>query len=320
MRLLSGKDFEYIIPRLPDNHNNHLGGVQDETAEEASFTWPRYLVSFGPNIEGFDQGLYEPHSMIADFSQSRRSIDYDLIEHMELCSETSPDSIPTSRRQLSLSGGDNNATIPMDALWAMPGDTLSMLQFHLLRQPSKYNQNRTANSCLSEADWNKNRFLVMHLLDAFASLAGALGASLFDLLSQDRRLLSRITIPSARVLGNIHASEQVRIIRVSSWWVAYEIADPGELRRRLQRAAGAPGDLVHGEEVFPTLRGEEGLPTMVDFFLGGLQAFVVGRAAMENLGQIIRLHHNGPWIAFNLPERTLVCPLSWRKAKSVRRR
>lgn len=81
MRLLSGKDFEYIIPRVPGS----IGETWDETAEEASFTWPRYLVSFGPNIEGFNQSFYQPDSMITDFAQSRPSIDYDLIEYIELC-------------------------------------------------------------------------------------------------------------------------------------------------------------------------------------------------------------------------------------------
>ncbi|RYP15482.1 hypothetical protein DL765_005689 [Monosporascus sp. GIB2] len=313
MRLLSGKDFEYIIPRFPDS----LGEVHDEKAEEASFGWPRYLVSFGPNIEGFNQSFYQPNSMITDFCQSRPTIDYDLIEYIALRSHASPDTLPTSRVELSLSGakGANDTTIPMDALWAMPGDTLSMLQFHLLRQPSKY-QNSTTGGCLPEDDWNKNRFRVMQLLDTFASLAGALGASLFDLLSRDRQLLSQIIIPSARVFGNILASEQVRIIRLSSRWVAYGITnrvpsamgEARELRRQLRKAAGAPGDPVHGEEV---------LSTMVEFFLTPL-AFVAGRRAAENLGQIFRFHHNGPWITLNGFEHTLICPLFVKKIKSVR--
>ncbi|KXX82626.1 Non-canonical purine NTP pyrophosphatase [Madurella mycetomatis] len=306
MRLLSGKDFEYIIPRLPGS----IGEIRDETAEEASFTWPRYLVSFGPNIEGFNQSFYQPDSMITDFAQSRPSIDYDLIEYIELCLRREQGNVPTFRRQLSLCG-NNNAAVPMDALWAMPGDTLSMLQFHLLRQPSKY-RDRTTGACLSEADWNKNRFLVMHLLDTFASLAGALGASLFGLLSRDRRLLSQVTIPSARVFGNILASERVRIIRCSSRWVAYDITnrvpsamgEARERRRQLQKAAGAPGDPVHGEEV---------LSTMVWFFLAPL-----GKQTAEDLGQIFRFHHNGPWITLNGFGHTLVCPLFLKKVKNVR--
>ncbi|RYP56591.1 hypothetical protein DL769_009902 [Monosporascus sp. CRB-8-3] len=301
MRLLSGKDFEYISPRLSDN----FGEDHDKKAEEASFGWPRYLVSFGPTIEGFNQSFYQPNSMITDFCQSRPTIDYDLIEYISLRFHVSPDTLPTSRVELSLSGDKvaNNTTIPMDALWAMPGDTLSMLQFHLLRQPSKY-QNSTTRGCLPEDDWNKNSFRVMQLLDTFALLAGALGASLFDLLSRDRQLLSQITIPSARVFGNIHASERVRIVRLSSRWVAYVITnrvpsamgEARELRRQLQRAAGGPGDPVHGEEV---------LSTMVEFFLTPL-ALVGGRRAAENLGQIFRFNHNGPRITLNGFKHTLL--------------
>ncbi|KAM3064859.1 hypothetical protein ACMFMF_011699 [Clarireedia jacksonii] len=214
--------------------------------------------------------------MITDFCQSRPTIDYDLIEYIPLRSHTSPDTLSTSRLELSLSGDKvaNDTTVPTDVFWAMPGDTLSMLQFHLLRQPSKYHNSNTGG-CLSEDDWNKNRFRVMQLLDTFASLAGALGASLFDLLSRDRQLLSQITIPNARVFGNILASEHRRIVRLSSRWVAYDITnrvptamgEARELQRQLRKAAGAPGDPVHGEEV---------LSTMVEFFLTPLALLVGG--------------------------------------------
>lgn len=45
---------------------------------------------------------------------------------------------------------------------------------------------------------------------------------------------------------------------------------------------------------------------------------VGGRRVAENLGQIFRFHHNGPWITLNGFEHTLVCPLFLKKAKTVR--
>ncbi|KAK3291314.1 uncharacterized protein B0H64DRAFT_436149 [Chaetomium fimeti] len=304
MRLLAGQDFETVIPRFPASLD-----LSDEKKEEASFAWPRYLISFGPNIDGFNQSFYQPQSMITNFAQSRPSIDYDLIEYFAWlrCKTASspPGATQDTRLQLSRLLREDITT---DSLWAMPGDTLSMLQLHLLRQPSKYG--------LSEADWTANRFLLLHLLDMFAAMSGALGSSVFHLLSQDRQLLSRVTIPSARVLGNVLASEKVRMIRLSSRWVAYDIENripsamgvDKELRRQLQKEGGAPGDPVHGEEV---------LSTMVEFFLTPL-ALVAGRTVTQNLGQIFRFHHNGPWITLNLFGHTYVCPLFLKQLKSVR--
>ncbi|OJZ81310.1 hypothetical protein ASPFODRAFT_52371 [Aspergillus luchuensis CBS 106.47] len=333
MRLLSGEDFDSIIPRFPDNVAGNK--VHYEEPEEARFRWPRYLLSFGPNIEGFNQSFYQPKSMITDFCQSRPTIDYDLIEHisLRLTESASPHNLPTSWVHLSLlvdkvtdriedtlaaqppKATTTTFAIPMDALWAMPGETLSMLQFHLLRQPSKYHD-MSDKYCLTQTEWSKNRFLVLEMLDTFASLAGALGATLVNLLSRDHQRLSQVTIPNARVFGNILADEQVRIIRLSSRWIAYDITNrvpsamgqARRLRQQLQKAAGELGDPVHGEEV---------LSTLVDIFLTPL-ALVGGRRVAENLGQIFRFHHNGPWITLNGFEHTLVCPLFLKKAKTVR--
>lgn len=304
MRLLDGKDFESIIPRFVD---------KPEEADEESVRWPRYLISFGPNIEGFNQSFYQPSSMITDFCQSRPTIDYDLIEHISLRLKESPETLPASWIHLSLCEAEltgktgTDSPISMDALWAMPCDTLSILQFHLLRQPSKYE---------SEGNWSQNRFRVLELLDIFASLAGALGASLGALLSRDSKFLSQIIVPSARVFGNILATEHVRIVRLSSRWVGYDITNRvpsamGEarrLRRKLQKAAGAPGDPVHGEEV---------LSTLVEIFLTPL-AVVGGGKLAENFGQIFRFYHNGPWITLNGFGHTLVCPLFVRKVNRIR--
>jgi hypothetical protein len=304
MRLLDGKYFESIIPRFLD---------KPDEADEESFRWPRYLVSFGPNIEGFNQSFYQPSSMITDFCQSRPTIDYDLIEHISLRRKESPETLPASWIHLSLCEAKftgktgTDSPISMDALWAMPCDTLSILQFHLLRQPSKYQ---------SEGNWSRNRFRVLELLDTFASLAGALGASLGALLSRDNNLASQIIVPSARVFGNVLASEHVRIVRLSSRWVGYDITnrvpsamgEARKLRRKLQKAAGAPGDPVHGEEV---------LSALVETFLTPLVVVGGGKLA-ENLGQIFRFYHNGPWITVNGFGHTLVCPLFVRKVNSTR--
>ena len=46
-RLLNGKDFEYVFPRLPKGF-----GSRPALETEGNFSWPRYLISFGDRVEG----------------------------------------------------------------------------------------------------------------------------------------------------------------------------------------------------------------------------------------------------------------------------
>jgi hypothetical protein len=77
-RLLRGKDFEYVFPRLPKDF-----GIRTDYETDGDFPWPRYLISFGDRIEGVDLSPYQPNSVVRRFCQSKR-IECDLIEFLEL--------------------------------------------------------------------------------------------------------------------------------------------------------------------------------------------------------------------------------------------
>ncbi|GAB1317933.1 hypothetical protein MFIFM68171_08143 [Madurella fahalii] len=171
--LLSGDDFEHVILLPPEDFN------------EESFRWPRYLISFGNHIEGFD---------------------YDIIEYIGRCAGSPSESHSKALTRLcQFSPTDLSSQALLNKLWLLPGDSLSLLQFHLLRPPHEYH--------LKDKDWMENRLCVMQLLNVMATFTGALGNALYHrLLAGGRRLLSRITIPPARVLGNIRPDERLHIL------------------------------------------------------------------------------------------------------------
>ncbi|RYP48539.1 hypothetical protein DL768_005578 [Monosporascus sp. mg162] len=320
--LLMGKDFEYIIPRFPSN----LG----KKSNDDDFHWPRYLISFGNHIEGFGKSFYQANCLMTNYCQSNPTIDYDLLEYVSWRSEQSSDPSleldPFSQAlgELSLLNySPDTAPLPVEQLWLMPNDSLSLLQFHLLRQPHKYRassknrlqheewlKNRDAlNSPLRGKEWLRNRLAVMQLLDVFASFTGALGVSLFNLFVREPQLLKHITIPPSRVLGNMRADEKLRILRgLGSRGVIYDItnrvpnamAQVVNLRRRLS------GDPIYGEEV---------LCRIVGFFVAPIA--LVSPAAAKEVGGSFRLH-NGYWITVNVGGHTYVTQYLGRKVKNTR--
>ncbi|RYO88022.1 hypothetical protein DL764_008781 [Monosporascus ibericus] len=305
-RLLMGKDFEYIIPRFPSN----LG---DKTNDD-DFHGPRYLISFGNHIEGFGKSFYQANCLITNYCQSMPTIDYDLLEYVHWSPEQSSgpslevDPFSKALGELSLLNyNPDTAPLPVEQLWFMPNDSLSLLQFHLLRQPHKYRD--LSKKPLRDKEWLKNRLAVMQLLDVFASFTGALGVFLFNLFVREPQLLKLITIPPSRVLGNMRADEKLRILRgLGSRGVIYDITNRGSsamaqvvnLRRRLS------GDPVYGEEV---------LCRIVGFFVAPIA--LVSPAAAKAVGGSFRLH-NGFWIGVNVGGHTYVMQYLGRKVKNTR--
>jgi hypothetical protein len=290
--LLGGDDFEYAVPLPPAD------------LREESIRWPRYLISFGNHIEGFGKSLYQPNGLMTQHNQSKPVVDYDLIEYISQCLRSPSNSHSKSLARLCWFPPINpSPEALLDTLWTLPNDSLSLLQFHLLRPPHKYNHHLT-----NETAWTQNRLHVLQHLHTIATFTAALGNALHRRLfapsnpdgtgggGGGHNLLSRITIPPSRVLGNIRADERLHILdRLGPRWTFYDIEHrtPNAMRAvaenpgRFWRPAGAAADddPVHGEEV---------VSRIVGWFLAPVSAVspAVGRA----IGGSFRLHEEF-WVA-----------------------
>jgi hypothetical protein len=95
----------------------------------------------------------------------------------------------------------------LDALWDLPRDTMSILQFHLPRPSTKYSTKQ--NKVLERKDWIKNRLRVFRPQDLFASLAGGFGAAVIEVVSTNPTSLKRLSIPHAPIYGTAHVSDKI---------------------------------------------------------------------------------------------------------------
>ncbi|KAK3298106.1 uncharacterized protein B0H64DRAFT_423943 [Chaetomium fimeti] len=297
--LLGGDDFEYVIPLPPKD------------LKEESFRWPRYLISFGNHIEGFGKSLYQPNGLITQYNQSNPAVDYDLIEYISKCVNTPSESHSKSLARLCWFPSTSLCSqVFLDTLWSLPGDSLSLLQFHLLRPPHKYR--------LNEEAWIKNRLCVMQALGVMATFMGAIGNALHrHLVARDGFLLSQITIPPARVLGNVRADERLRILdQLGPRWTFYDIVNrtPNamsavvESPARFWTSSRTEDDPVHGEEV---------VSRMLGWFLAPISAISPGVGAA--IGGSLRLHEDC-WVVVNIGSHTYVRQYLCKKLENVRDR
>ncbi|KAK5053076.1 hypothetical protein LTR84_002050 [Exophiala bonariae] len=233
-RMLRGKDFEYTYPRFPKHLDNAKSRV-----------YPRYLISFGDGLDGAIVNRQQSNSFVSTFCKNKRD-QADLIEFIvsqfekRLLSEEAA-SLPGSKIHevaeylrpwmtllLEPSAPDSpNMARLSDAtanlLWEMPRDTLSILQTHIFRPPSKYTNARS--KALDQLEWLGNRLLVLRMLDEFASLAGGFGTALFEMFRNDQASVTGVIIPKSRVFGTIRADERVKVIG-PRWFLSYFIIDP----------------------------------------------------------------------------------------------
>lgn len=210
-RLLGGKDFEYTFPRLPPNF-----GLQNRVGDDTSFRWPRYLISFGNHIEGLGISIIHPDSAFSQFFRSK-STALNVVEYLEAARQRTPKSCPKWISQLILSGNteidaNSNPAAASDALWELPCDALSLLQFHLLLPAHKYFT--ASGQPLTDSRWIENRLQVLRLLDIFSSLTGAFGNALLSMFSRTPSLISQVTIPKSRIYGGAGAHDLILLLKV----------------------------------------------------------------------------------------------------------
>ena len=222
-RLLSGKDFEYIFPRLPERLDS-----SDSVNPWALVPWPRYLISFGDRVEGKDISLYQPNSSVAEFCH-KGAFDTDVIDFLEIEIELAdrgdgnPSFVNLSELALVTPqlNFEESQEVFQNTLWDLPRDTFSILQFHLMRPYSRYST--VSGQAFDDVQWLRSRLRTLTQLDIAASYTGALGSALLSAFYTQPSLTSKVTIPKSRIFGSLRADEKVRIIR-SGGIVGYVIA------------------------------------------------------------------------------------------------
>ena len=233
-RLLNGKDFEYTFPRLPKGF-----GSVGSTDLWKNFPWPRYLISFGDRVEGKDISIQQPNSSVTKFCH-KNSSDGDIIDFLELqihqAGRNGGNPCFKYLSELALvipqPGSKNYWQVSNNALWDLPRDSLSILQYHLLRPFSRYST--ISGKAFDEKQWTQSRLRALHQLDTIASYTGALGSALLDLFHREPNVMSKVVIPKSRIFGSLRADENVRYIRSGSM-VGYVI---GRRQERLPKILG----------------------------------------------------------------------------------
>ena len=243
-RLLTGKDFEYTFPRLPKGF-----GPGGSTDIWKNLPWLWYLISFGDRVEGKDISIPQPNSSVTKFCH-KTSSDGDIIDFLELeiqrAGRNGGNSCFKDLSELALvipqPGSENYCELSNNALWDLPRDSLSILQYHLIRPSSRYST--TSGQAFDETQWSQSRLRALQQLDTIASYTGALGSALLDLFHREPNIASKVAIPKSRIFGSLRADEKARIIR-SGNMVGYVIS------RRQERLTEALG---HAEKKFNAIR------------------------------------------------------------------
>ena len=310
--LLNGKDFEYTFPRLPKDF-----GSRPREAEGEYFDWPRYLISFGDRLDGQYYKGQQSDSIISTFCQRQRH-QCDLIDHIELNShrlqEDGKDSVHESEEwhELRLApnrsgGGDLTKTQPdemaFDKLWELPRDTLSVLQFHLLRPAHRYRS--CDGGIVAKSEWIENRLRLTRQLYFFSVFAGGLGAALLNTLHREPSLLSRIRIPKSRVFGTIRADEMVDVIH-STLWTAYVI--------RNRHSRQLPEDSAGLSKFAASL--EFGSKALLHTNIYYIMASDLKRSVYQLVR--LRLYGKDAWLSYNLPNHAVAMIQIFKKDKAMR--
>ena len=201
-----------LFHQLPKNYSDL------EIRKKKKWPIPRYLLSFGPNIDTPIALLRPPDkSLIWNFYHQKRD-DCDIIEFAEqfrtkacpaptdgwevLCDvDTASEQDVTARTQrLSV----------VDALWVLPRDTVSILQTGLMRSWARHSDSEGRS--LSPRQWALNRLRILHRGDAFASLCSGLATAIRLEVSNNMALSSPYHYLTATTYGTLHVNEKVVVL------------------------------------------------------------------------------------------------------------
>jgi hypothetical protein len=169
---------------------------------------PRYAMCFGSRIDTPIALLRPQHrSLIWNFYHKHRD-NCDIIEFGEAY-RRKPFAFPTEAWKLidGIEDTESAKISSVDALWSIPRDSISVLHTHLLRDSSKYSN--AEQKMLTIEQWVQNRLRVLHQLDVFASLVGAMTAALMEQCVEKRHLLHNTAHPHAEDYGTLRAEEKI---------------------------------------------------------------------------------------------------------------
>lgn len=209
-KLLRGLKITNLFHQVPRNYFSDA-----EARYEKSWKCPRYLLSFGKDIDT-PIALLRPSvkSLVWRYYHAKR--DYcDMIEYAEqyrtklcdmptgawevLCAEdvTRESDQAIRRHSLALT----------DALWTLPRDTLSIVQTHLMRNRSRYSDTEGRN--LNKQQWVSNRLRVLHQLDVFGCLCSSLSSAILEEVGKKPDMIPSYYFPQGDPHGTLHVEEWI---------------------------------------------------------------------------------------------------------------
>ena len=109
------------------------------------------------------------------------------------------------------SGSEESWHVSNNALWDLPRDSLSILQYHLLRPRLKYST--LSGQAYNTEQWYQSRLRALHQLDIISSYMAALGNALRALFLHKPNILTKLAMPKSRIFGTLRADERVQFIR-----------------------------------------------------------------------------------------------------------
>lgn len=167
--ILAGQIFDTVLPR----HNPVVTTSQSQA--------PSYLLRFTSKNFGslFDTSQYQTVPSAAYFREFHTT--EDLIEYFDTW-PAMPLQSPCSKLFCWPCLNKDNCSL-CEHMWLMPHETTSILQLHLIRDRSSYNQQfktddpREEARVLIDEEWMSNRLQILLALDSFMGAAGGLSIS-----------------------------------------------------------------------------------------------------------------------------------------------
>ena len=308
-RLLRGADFDYVFPSpAKDSSMSNATGRATQRAR------PTYLISFGDRVEGKYMTVNQLKSIterfcetghagndIIDLLQEELSVKMNgtLNNFFEHCSELALITPPPINH-------DSNHSQTYDALWNLPRDTLSVLQCHLLRPPSKYKT--TSGNSFDSKQWLQGRIRLLRQLSVFASFTGGLGTALQAMVSTRPDMISRAQIPKSRIFGSLSADERVKIISFRDTAILYVIAGRSSQQFPTTRY-GIPKALLNDWQTrIDRIKRAKGQVTKLQIVGAGLKGYA---AAAVDLLRRRKLLPPSAFIARQADESILRNPLNY---------
>jgi hypothetical protein len=205
--LLKGLPIDSAFHRAAEESCNYEGQSNRSYAPT-----PHYCLSFGFDIDTPAGNMYfeqRPQIRSIIWNYYRRKRDYcDIIEFSEqfrtrLCARPL---VPWEVLDVTDNSSTPHNTL-VDVLWALPRDSISILQTHLQRNSYRYSTNE--GKAVSECDWYENRLRVLHQLHVFTSLSSGLARAIKEQAVE--RNLSQIRFLNAKEFGTLYASEKITV-------------------------------------------------------------------------------------------------------------